>query len=284
MFDPHRLLALQFDEVVQGYSARDTMLYALGLGLGRDPLDALELRYVFEPELMALPTMAVVFGHPGPWGADPALGIDNPRVLHAAMEVILSCPLPATGRVRARESVVAFADKGQAKGALMVTERHIADATTGEALAVLRSTAMLRGNGGSGVVVGAIAAPHEMPVRAPDHSVQVATLPGQALLYRLSGDYNPLHADPALARSVGFERPILHGLCTFGMAITSLIRAWCEGDAQRLRRMAVRWTAPVMPGETLRIESWRDGSQLSFRVFVMERGVKAIDHGVAEFF
>ncbi len=284
MFDPHRLLGLNFDEVVQSYTARDTMLYALGLGLGRDPLDALELRYVYEAELMALPTMAVVFGHPGPWGADPAMGIDNPRVLHAAMEVILSRPLPAAGTLRARERVVAFVDKGQVKGALMVTERHIADDASGEPLAVLRSTAMLRGNGGSGVVVGSMAAPHVMPVRAPDDTAQLATLPGQALLYRLSGDYNPLHADPALALSVGFDRPILHGLCTFGMAIASLIRTWCGGDARQLWRMAVRWTAPVMPGETLRVESWRDGQQLSFRVFVPDRGVKVIDHGVAEFF
>ncbi len=282
--DTERLLSYPIPDVEQRYTERDTMLYALGLGLGADPLDEVELRYVYERDLLALPTMAVVLGQTGPWSADPLLGIDRPRVLHAAMEVQLDRPLPTAAQVRASEKVLALVDKGRDKGVLMVTERRIVDAASGQALALLRSTAMLRGNGGGGEAFGSVPRPHVMPQRPPDRASEVPTLPRQALIYRLSGDYNPLHADPGLAHSVGFERPILHGLCSFGIAVASLIRDWCGGDPRQLRRMAVRWTAPVLPGETLRIESWRDGSQLSFRADVVQRGVKVMDHGVAEFF
>lgn len=279
-----RLLAHPFRDVIHRYEKRDTMLYALGLGLGADPLDETDLRYVYERDLIALPTMAVVLGHPGDWGADPAFGIDGPRVLHAGMEVTLSRPLPPSGTVRARENVAAIVDKGRDKGALMVIERAIVDDADGQPLARLRSTAMLRGNGGGGENLGELPPTHAVPARAPDQVVDVPTLPRQALIYRLSGDYNPIHADPALARKVGFERPILHGLCSFGLAVAALVRTWCDGDARRLRRMAVRWTSPVLPGETLRIESWRDGGVMSFRAFVAGREVKALDGGVAECF
>jgi acyl dehydratase len=282
--DSQRLLSHPIPDVEQRYTERDTMLYALGLGLGADPLDEMELRFVYERDLLALPTLAVVLGQSGPWSADPQFGIDRPRVLHAAMDVLLDRPLPVAAHVRASERITALVDKGRDKGALMVTERRIVDAASGAPLARLRSTAMLRGDGGGGEAFGSVPSADVMPQRAPDRTRDVPTLPRQALIYRLSGDYNPLHADPALARSVGFERPILHGLCSFGIAVASLIRDWCEGDPRQLRRMAVRWTAPVLPGDTLRIESWRDGSQLSFRAHVAQREVKVMDHGVAEFF
>jgi acyl dehydratase len=282
--DAARLLAFPFEDVVQRYTERDTMLYALGLGLGADPLDGHDLRYVYEHDLIALPSMAVVLGHPGDWGAAPGLGIDGPRVLHAGMEVELSRPLAPAATVRAREQVTALVDKGRDKGALMLIERRIVDESDGQLLATLRSLAMLRGNGGGGENVGTLSTQHKVPERAPDHVVSIPTLARQALIYRLSGDYNPLHAEPAVARSVGFERPILHGLCTFGIAVAALVRHWCGGDARLLRRLALRWTAPVMPGDTLRIESWRDGAVLSYRVFVAERDEKVVDGGRAEFF
>ncbi len=282
--DTQRLLAFPFQDVVHRYTVRDTMLYALGVGLGADPMDKQDLRYVYERDLIALPTMAVVLGRPGDWGQDPALGIDGPRVLHAGIDVELTRPLAAAATVRGREQVTAVVDKGRDKGALVVIDRRIVDDADGALLASLRSTAMMRGNGGGGEAIGSVPAAHVLPTRAPEHVVEVPTLARQALIYRLSGDYNPLHAEPALARSVGFERPILHGLATFGIAVASLVRHWCGGDARQLRRMALRWTAPVMPGETLRIESWRDGPVLSYRVFVAGRGVKVVDGGRAEFF
>ncbi len=279
-----RLLTHPFQDVVHRYESRDTMLYALGLGVGADPLDEIDLRYVYERDLLALPTMAVVLGRPGNWSADPAFGIDGPRLLHAGMEVMLYRPLPPHGMVRAREKVTSIVDKGRDKGALMVIERNIVDDDDGSPLARLRSTVMLRGNGGGGENVGELQATHKLPERAADKVVLVPTLASQALIYRLSGDYNPIHVDPALARQLGFERPILHGLCSFGLAIASLARTWCEGDARRLRLMAVRWTSPVLPGETLRIESWRDGGVISFRATVEGREVKAMDAGRAECF
>jgi acyl dehydratase len=282
--DVSRILSLSFEDVVQRYCARDTMLYALGLGLGADPMDERELRFVYEKSLVALPTMAVVLGSPGNWRADPALGIVGPKVLHAAMEVELDRPLPAEATVRAREKIIAIVDKGKEKGALVVVERKIADHENGAPLGRLVSTIMLRGNGGIGVSVGEVPPPHRLPDRKPDRVVEIPTLPRQALIYRLSGDYNPLHAEPVLARSVGFERPILHGLCSFGIAVSSLLRDWCDYDASCVRRTGVRWTAPIIPGETLCVESWGDSKTLSFRVHVKERAIKALDHGVVALF
>ena len=282
--DIARILSFPFEDAVQRYCARDTMLYALGVGLGADPMDERELRFVYEKSLIALPTMAAVLGSPGNWRADPALGIVGPKVLHAAMEVELERPLPAEATVRARERVIAIVDKGKERGTLMVVERRIADHQNGVPLARLVSTIMLRGNGGIGRSVGEVPPSHRLPDRKPDRVVEIATLPRQALIYRLSGDYNPLHAEAALARSVGFERPILHGLCSFGIAVSSLLRDWCDYDASCVRRTGVRWTAPIFPGETLSVESWRDSKTLSFRVFVKERAIRALDHGVVALF
>jgi len=280
--DTERVLAWPFQDVVQTYTVRDTLLYALSVGAGADPVDEHQLRHVYERELVALPTQAVVLCHPGPWGADPSLGIDGPRVLYAQQHTRLHRSLPAEGTVRGREQVVALVDKGREKGVLMVLERRIVDAVSGEPLATLTATVMCRGDGGSGVAVGDIAPPAALPTRAPDRCVEMPTLPSQALLYRLNGDMNPIHADPVLARKLGFERPILHGLCSYAIAGRALIDAWCGHDATRLRSLGVRFTAPIYPGETLLIESWGDGQQLWFRGLCKERGVKVLDNGTAE--
>ena len=184
--------------------------------------------------------------------------------------------------MRGREKIIALVDKGAAKGLLMTMRREIVDHVTGEAIATLDATAMCRGDGGSGVAFGEIAPPHVMPDRKPDRSKDMPTLPQQALLYRLNGDMNPIHADPDLARKVGFDRPILHGLCSYAIAARALIDLWCDGDATQLCSLGVRFTAPLFPGETLVVESWRDGSTLSFRALSKERGVKVLDNGVAE--
>lgn len=277
-----KVLAHPFKDIVQSYDLRDTLFYALSVGAGADPVDPVEQRFVFERDLVALPTQAVVLCHPGPWGADPAFEIDGPRILYAQQDTRLHRPLPARGRLRGRERIAALVDKGAAKGLLMTMRREIVDDATGEPVATLDATAMCRGDGGSGTVFGEIAPPHVTPDRKPDRSKEMPTLPQQALLYRLNGDMNPIHADPELARKVGFDRPILHGLCSYAIAARALIGLWCEGDATQLRRVGVRFTAPLFPGETLVVESWRDGAVLSFRALSKERGVKVLDNGVAE--
>ena len=281
--DPQRLLAREFAPVQQAYTARDSILYALGIGLGADPLDAGQLRYAYEAApggLQAMPTMANVLGYPGFWPNQPDSGITWKKLLHAEQAFVLHRPLPAQGHVIGRNRVVALHDKGAQKGALMAQRRDLTDASTGELLATVSLTAMLRADGGFGGAHGEpLPAPHVLPARAPDHVCDLATLPQAALLYRLSGDYNLVHADPAIASQAGFDRPILHGLCTMGVALHAILKSALDYDGAGVRAMRVRFTAPVFPGETIRTEIWQDGPVLSFRSSVPARDVVVLGAG-----
>src|SRR5258708_6074520 len=195
-------------EVEQRYAVRDTMLYALGLGCGSDPADRDELRFVYEDGLQALPTMAVVLGAPGFWLKEPATGVDWRKVLHGEQGLTLHRPLPPAGTVLGRSRILEIVDRGE-RGAFMYSERDVVDQATGTLLATTTSTTVLRGEGGFGGPTGPTPEAHSLPQRAPDLAVDLPTLPQAALIYRLSGDYNPLHADPEVARAVGFPRPIL---------------------------------------------------------------------------
>lgn len=280
-FDRQRLLDWKVPEVRQTYTERDTMLYALGLGVGADPMDAAQLRFVYDQALLALPMMSVMLGYPGLWMADPETGIDWKRMLHGEQGFTIEKPLPVAGTVIGRTRVLDVIDKGADKGAVVLTQREVVDADSDALLCRLTSTSMLRGNGGFGGPSTPLPAPHEIPQRAPDHTTEIRTSPRSALIYRLSGDYNPLHVDPVVARSAGFERPILHGLCTFGMSGVALLAACCGYDASRLRAMRARFTTPVYPGETLRTEIWIDGADISFRTLVVERQTLALNNGWA---
>lgn len=279
--DYAKLKSWPFAQVEQRYTARDTMLYALGLGCGGDPTDEDDLRFVYEENLRALPTMAVVLGTPGFWLKNPETGVDWRQVLHGEQGVILHRPLPAAATVTARTRVKEIVDKGAGKGALLFSERDVVDQASGETLCTLTSTTFLRGEGGFGGPSGPAPEPHALPSRPPDLAVDLATLPQAALIYRLSGDPNPLHADPKVAAAAGFPRPILHGLCTFGVAGRAVLRACCGNDPARLQRIQVRFSAPVFPGETIRTELWRDGPSVSFRARVVERDVVVLNNGLA---
>ncbi|MDO8705405.1 MAG: MaoC/PaaZ C-terminal domain-containing protein [Sulfuricaulis sp.] len=267
-----------FPEVVQTYTARDTMLYALALGFGADPGDRQQLRHVYEKDLLAFPTMAVTLGFDGPWTV-PESGIDLTHVLHGEQSITLHRALPAAATVRSRERITDLIDKG--KDAIIHSQRQLID-EAGACIATLESALYCRGNGGFG---GASEPMHQMtqpvPARVPDAVVDMPTLPQTALLYRLSGDYALLHADPDFARSGGFERPIMHGLCTFGIAAHALVKGCANYDAGRLKSFQARFCAPAFPGETIRVELWRDGALVSLRAWVKERGVKVLDRGQA---
>lgn len=281
--DYQRLKNWPFQEVEHKYTAKDTILYALGLGLGADPMDREQLRFVYEDGLKALPTMAVVLALPGQWSKNPESGVNWKLVLHGEQGVVLHRPLPPAGTVVARTVIDEIIDKGKDKGALVYSHRDIRDKETGALLASLSSTSFLRGDGGFGGPSGPTRAVHALPERAPDIACDIATLPQAALIYRLSGDYNPLHADPEVAKTAGFPRPILHGLCTFGVAGHALLRALCGYDAARLKRMEVRFSSPVFPGETVRTEMWEEGGgRFGFRCKVVERDVVVINNGLAE--
>lgn len=277
-------------EVEHRYDTRDAILYALGVGCGADPLDPRELRHVYEPGLVTLPTFATVLGFPFMWFDEPRFGIDGARIVHAGHALELHAPLPAAGTVRGRTVATAVADKGPERGAILVFERTLFDTSDGRLLATQVMTLMARGDGGFSALPGngppggdpVVAEKVVLPQRPPDALVDLATLPQAALIYRLVADPNPLHADPAFARAAGFERPILHGLCAYGMAARAVTRAFADDDATRLAAISLRFAAPVLPGDALRFELWRDGAEIRFRATVPARaGLCVLDAGRA---
>ncbi|WP_213956892.1 MaoC/PaaZ C-terminal domain-containing protein [Variovorax sp. dw_954] len=277
----------RFDVSEQRYDWRDCALYALGLGIGSDPLDEDELPYVYEERAQApVPSQCVVLGWPELWHADPATGIDWVRILHGEMGFELHRPLPLNASIRATHGIRAVVDKGVGRGALIHFDTDIADAHTGDALASLRSTQFLRGDGGCGSFGTAPPTPAALRDDAvPGVHVEYRTMPQAALLYRLvSRDYMPIHADPAVARSAGFERPISHGLNTMGLACRAALKHFSPGRPERLRAMFVRFAQPAFPGETIRIELFDEGDGLvRFRGMAVERKVVVLDRGECRF-
>jgi acyl dehydratase len=279
--DYDRLLALRIPDVEHRYTRRDTILYALGVGLGADPLDPDQLRFVYEPDLQALPTMAVVLAYPGFWVRDLDCGIDWVRVVHGEQGLHLHKPLPPEGHVVGETRVIEVIDKGPGKGALVYTARQVFDKATGDLLAGLTQTIFCRSDGGFGGPPRQAAPAHALPDRLPDRVCILPTLPQAALLYRLSGDYNPLHADPAIAREAGYDRPILHGLATYGVAGHTLLKSVCAYDPARIASIDARFSAPAFPGEAIRIELWLDGAEVSFRAIAVERETVVLNNGKA---
>lgn len=275
--DIDAIAKLDLPPVVQTLTQRDTILYALGLGFGDDPLNTDELAFVYERGLKAMPSLANILCHPGFWAQDPRYGIDWVKVLHAEQYFEIHSTLPPEGTIRGEVDVSGLEDKGPEKGALLHQRKALFDDASGRHLATVRQTLILRGNGGEGSFGESEAQPDALPDRQPDHVVDYPTRPGLALLYRLSGDWNPLHADPAIAAKAGFDRPILHGLCTNGIAARALISHFCGFDQTRLRAMFVRFSRPVTPGDTLRFEFFEDGDLLRFRARVPERDVTVLD-------
>lgn len=278
-----QLMGLTLPDAVNAYTQRDTMLYALGVGLGADPMDERQLRFVYEEGLKAMPSMAVVLGHPGMWIKDPQYGLDWVKGVHGEQGfTIHKQPLPTAATVIGRTKVTAIVDKGKEKGAIMYSERQILDQASGELLASLTQSYFLRGDGGFGGPDGPTPPVHGLPDSAPEKTLDLPTLPRAALIYRLSGDYNPLHADPKVAKAAGFPRPILHGLCTFGVATHAVLASYCDYDPARLTGMQARFSSPVYPGETIRAEMWKNGNVVSFRARVLERDVVVLNNGRAD--
>jgi acyl dehydratase len=202
--------------------------------------------------------------------------------VHGEHGLTLHRPIPTQASVLGKVRILDVIDKGAGRGALIYSERRITDKGSGELLATITQTTFCRADGGFGGRKRDTPAPHPIPERAPDLVCDLPTRPETALLYRLSGDVNPLHADPEFAKIAGYPRPVLHGLATFGVAGHALLKEVCGYDPSRLRATSVRFSAPVYPGETIRTEIWREGSVVSFRARVPEREVIAINNGRAE--
>lgn len=274
--DPDFLLSRPPIETLHSIEKKDVMLYALGVG-------ADELRYVYEDGLQTLPTMPAILAYPGFFWRDPVYGADWAKVLHGETSVTIHAPLPTEGTLTGRTKFGPIFDKGAAKGAIVYHTREITT-EDGTLIATVRNGSFLRGDGGCGGSADGQPQPHAIPDREPDASLVLKTADNQALIYRLSGDYNPLHIDPAVARSVGFDRPILHGLATFGVAGRALLKLLVDDDPARIKRIDLRFSAPVYPGESIETRIWQEGSgRAAFTARVVERDLLVLNNGYVEF-
>lgn len=265
----------------RSWDSKDAILYALGVGCGVDDLAFTTENTQGVPQ-QVLPTFGVVLpvGGRGAWDA---LGDVNWTMLvHGEQSIELHQPIPVEGRCRSVTTVTGIYDKGS--GAVVVTETESVDAASGAPLFTTRSAAFIRGEGGWGGDRGPGAESRPtVPERAPDHVVSYTTTRDQALLYRLSGDRNPLHSDPSFARAAGFDTPILHGLCTYGFTGRALLQTLCGGDPARFRSMEGRFSSPVFPGDELTISMWITGDGEA--VFQTRRpgDVVVLDNGLCRF-
>jgi Acyl dehydratase len=272
-----------FNDVEQTYTEKDVMLYALGIGLGHNPLDAKQLDFVYEKNLKVFPTIGSVLAFQGFWMRDPRAGITWVKLVHGEQRMRFHKPFSPSATVRGKIRVTHVVDKGADKGAIVVVERDIYDASDNSLLVTVQQTTFLRADGGFGVSDPAPEPLPKVPERAPDHICTLPTLPQAALLYRLNGDINPLHVDPEVADKAGFPKPILHGLCTYGVAAHAVLKTFCDYDPARLSRFDVRFSAPVYPGETIVVEMWKgEGSVVHFQAKVAERDVLVLSNGAAE--
>lgn len=279
-FDPQRLLGWDFGEQRHTYGARDAIIYALGVGLPITPGESDDLNFLVEDRLRVIPSFAVTLATPGMWPKIPALEVDWVKVLHMAHAARFETPLPAGAEVVSRARVTELYDRGADKGSVCILQREVRDAKNGTLYCTIDQTVALRGNGGFGGAAMPKAERPEMPARPADHAESVQTSERSALVYRLSGDVNPLHADYAVARKAGYDRPILHGLASYGTACAVVLRAFCGGDPARMKSLSLRFAGVVMPGDRLDFSCWKEGARVLFEVRVGDRVV--IDQGVAE--
>ena len=280
--DVEKALAADLDPIEFSWTSSDIQLYHLGLGAGADPMDERELRYLTDNTPQVLPTfgnVAVSFHMTeAPTVQFPGIDIELAKVLHASEGVTVPGPIPTSGKAWSKQRFTEIWDKG--KAAVIVSESTVTD-ESGTVLWTTKRSIFARGEGGFGGERGPSTSV-ELPDRAPDAEIAIPTLPQQALLYRLCGDRNPLHSDPGFAKAAGFDRPILHGLCTYGFTGRALLHALCGSDPARLHSMSGRFTRPVLPGQSLVISIWSDGPGRALFQTTAD-GAVVIDHGVTTF-
>jgi len=282
MIDYDKLMNLRIPEVRASYNFKDSILYALGIGLGYDSLDERQLVYVYEKNQQIFPTTPVVLGSPGFWMRDLDTGIDWTKIVHGEQTLRIHAPMPVSGNLVAQSRVVDIIDKGAGKGAILYSARELHDADTGVHYATVGNVSFCRGDGGFGGPQKSQPKAPPVPERAPDYAVDLPTRPEQALIYRLSSDMNPLHAEPEFARKAGFDKPILHGLATYGTCAHAVVAAALDYDGARLKSFDARFSSIVFPGETIRTEIWLEDDVVRFQAKVVERDALVLSNGRAE--
>lgn len=273
------LMALQSLGKEFSYTDNDTMLYALSIGMGTNPMNRAELGFCYEKELQVMPSMATVIAFDDSifWTS----GLDVVKVVHGEQRLTVHRPLPAAATINSDARVTAAYDKGEGRGALVVLETVLTDKASGDKLCTLDSVVFARGDGGYGGPAGAPDPLPKPPMRPADHVVEFDTLPQQALFYRLCGDRNPLHADPDFAAAAGFDQPILHGLCTWGHACHAVVRSVLGYEPERMKSFGARFTAPVFPGDRLQMHVWHQDDEVFFTAGVPAREVIVLNNGHA---
>lgn len=274
------LLGRSAEPQIYRWTDRDYLLYALALGLGSDPQYTPALPFVYEEHLRIVPTFPTVLA----WVAEPtfaSLGAHPDFALHAGQSIELHRALDRPETVMVLGKVVAVHDKGRDRGALIVMRQEVARASDAAPIATLLTTCFARDAGGCGSAGEPPAAARIAPDRPPDHKIIYDVQNHAALLYRLTGDRNPLHADPKAAQAAGFERPILHGLCSFGITCRAVLECIAEWHPERIVSYSARFSAPVYPGDRLQVSLWREGREVCFEAHVVERRAAVIAGGRA---
>lgn len=277
--DYDRMLAAPPVRTEQTYVARDTIIYALAVGLAMDPTDERQLPFVWEQKLQTLPTWASTLA----WKrfSELDLGLTYTKLVHAEQRMILHRAVPGEGAVYSELRVKDVVDRGADKGAIVYFERILREQGNEDPISTQILTILARADGGFGGPDRPRLANHTLPERAPDMVVDLDCSPRSALIYRLTGDLNPLHIDPEAARKVGFERPILHGLATYGYVGHAVLKTVLDYDASRLLELDGRFSAPVLPGDRLEADVWVDGDEVSIRLRAPDRDVVVFNNGRA---
>ncbi len=273
------IMSLKSENIEISYTDKDSILYGLGVGLGNDPMDIDELKYVYENGQIALPSMATNFQYHSSLLMSAKLNFV--MVVHGEQKLSIVNPIPVSGDFLADMKVLNCFDKGASKGAIIDVETTVKLKSDGTEICKLISTTFARGDGGFD---GPESPPQEIfePEGSPDIVDEITTKPDQALIFRLSGDYNPLHSDPNFAKAAGFPKPILHGLCTYGVACRSIVKTACDNDVKKLKSFNCRFSSPVFPGETIVTEMWKNGNDINFQSKVKERDKIILKNGVSE--
>jgi len=279
--EPDKARGARLPDGETGYTQDQVILYHLGLGAGVPPTDPGELEYTYEKNLKVLPSFAVIpaFGSMGGITNIPGLQFNLAMLLHGEQEVILHQPLPAEAKLAVSAHIPEIYDKG--KAALVILESEARDAESGQPLFTNRFSLFIRGEGGFGGDAGPKAG-NQPPDRAPDGTITRQLMPQQALIYRLSGDKNPLHADPEFAKMAGFDKPIIHGLCSFGVTCKAIVDEVLGGDVSSVSRYRARFAGVGFPGETYEISYWKEGKQILIGVKSVERDAPIISNAVIE--